>query len=339
MSRTEELRTQLGTTLTQNLGGDGVREAMPKLIRSSPDGSIPVATQVADPDEQRQRARGFWLIPTYRIEPDALQPRTEFEEEGLILLSKDIAKRGLLMPLRVRKGRGDMYTIIAGERRWRAAKIAQVKELPCQVIDQAMTEAAILEEQLIENIHREQLSEVEKAKGYQQLIVANGWSQSGLAQSLNLSDASVSRTLKLLDLAAPVREHVSAGRLSASTAYEIGRIGDSEKQTELAERAVAYGLSRDDVASEVQDQAGRRGHKSTRSGNRLMCRLPDGTSVTISRTAEALTIDHVIETLSQVSTKAKRLRSKNLPLEQLPALLKAAKDKSEEPPSADGTST
>jgi ParB family chromosome partitioning protein len=334
MSRTDEHIARIGTNLTRNLGGGGVRETL------AGDGAgISEAIPITGPDEQRQRARGFWLLPIDSIEPDPLQPRQDFEEESLEMLSKDIAKRGLLQPIRVRRNSDGGYRIIAGERRWRAAKNARLKELPCQVIDQDMTHAAILEEQLIENIHREQLSEVEKAKGYQLLIEANGWSQSGLAQALNLSDASVSRTLKLLALAEGVREHVMAGRISASTAYEIGRIEDQDQQNQLADEVVANGLSRDRVQGAVQELAGRRGHRTTKTGNRLMCRLPDGTGVTLSRSPQALTVDHVIEALSQVLNKARKLRSKNLPLEQLPALLKAAKDKSDEPPTSEGTTT
>ena len=332
MSRTEEHLSRIGGNLTRNLGGDGVREALPAREPGAPS-----AVLLTDPDEQRQRARGFWLIAVDKIEPDPLQPRQEFEEESLERFAKDIAKRGLLQPIRVRKGRAAMYTIIAGERRWRAAKIAKLKELPCQVIDQAMTEAAILEEQLIENIHREELSEVEKAKGYHLLIVKNGWNQSGLAQELNVSIASVSRSLALLGLADGVQDHVAAGRLSASTAYEIGRLQDPEHQNRLADDAVARGLTRDDVAAAVSEKAGRRGHKTTKTGNRLMCRLHGGTCVTLSNSTEALSVDHVIEVLSQVLNKAKRLRAKNLPLEQLPALLKAAaKDKNDEPAAAEG---
>lgn len=331
MSRTEEHLSRIGSTLSQNLGGGGVREALPVRNLPVPEGGIPVAIPVADPDEQRQRARGFWLLRVEDIEPDPLQPRADFDDDSLERLGQDIAKRGLLQPIRVRKGREGKYTIIAGERRWRSAKMAKVKELPCQVIEQTMSDAAVLEEQLIENIHREELSEVEKAQGYQHLIHKNGWTQGALAQELNLSMASVSRTLKLLELPGEVRQHVADGRLPASTAYEIARIQNPERQKQLAEQAVTSGLSRDDVAASVQAQAGRREHKSTRTGNRLMCRLPDGTSITLSHSTQALTADHVIEALALVLGKARKLRSKSLPIDQLPGLLKTAgKDKNDE---------
>jgi ParB family transcriptional regulator, chromosome partitioning protein len=331
MNRAEELRNQLGSTLLQNIGGDGVPEAIPARAPSLAEGKIPTAIPVADPDAQRQRARGFWLLPIDSLAPDPHQPRGEFDETTLELLSRDITKRGLLQPIRVRPTGNNKYQIIAGERRWRAAKMAgTVKELPCWVVEQEMTEAAILEEQLVENIHRAGLTDMETAQAYKHLITRNNWSQAALAQELNLSMASVSRSLALLDLPESVRQHVASGVLPASTAYEIGRIQSPEKQAQLAEKAVTQGLNRQDVTAEVQGETGRRAHAPTKSGNRLQCRLPDGTCVTLSRGSEALTLDQVIASLSLVLTKAKKLRSKNLPLADLPAMLRAAQEKNEE---------
>jgi ParB family transcriptional regulator, chromosome partitioning protein len=325
MSRTDEHLSRIGDQLAKNLGGEGVRQAI-----AAPEKTARTAIP----------ARNFWHIPIEDIGPDPLQPREEFDLESLELFAKDIAKRGLLQPIRVRKGPDGKHIIISGERRWRAAKLAgTIRELPCFVMDHAMTEAAILEDQLCENLHRAELSEIEKAKGFFQLIAKNGWTQAGLAQALNLSDASVSRILKLLELPDVIRQQVAEGKISASTAYEIGRIADPEQQKLLAERAVASGLSRADVTAAVQEQTGRRDHKPTRSGHRLTCRLADGTAITLSNSNQALTTDHIIEALSQVLSKAKKLRSKNLTIDQLPALLKSiAKDKAEETPPADSAS-
>jgi ParB family transcriptional regulator, chromosome partitioning protein len=309
MSNLHDHLKKVGGTITQNLGGEGIREA------------VLVATPADDSESRRQRARGFWLIPVDEIEPS--QPRLEFDEESLSLLAQDIAKRGLLQPIRVRKG-PQKYMILAGERRWRASKMApRVKEIPCQVVEQAMTEGDILEEQLVENIHREGLQEIEKAKAYRTLLARNNWTQAGLAQALSLSMASVSRTLKLLELDGQVQQYVADGKLPASAGYALSRVADPAEQRRLAEKAVAEGISRDDLAANVQDQAGRRRHKATRTGARLVCRLADGCSVTLAD-SEGLTPDRVIDALQRVLNQARKLKAKNLSIDQLPALLKSA---------------
>jgi ParB family chromosome partitioning protein len=187
-----------------------------------------------------------------RIERDPDQPREEFDPEALSRLAESL-KKGQVQPIRVRweEGRG-VYVLIAGERRWRAARQAGLKELQAVIHEGALTPDDLLGLQLVENALREDLKPVEQARAYRRLLDARGWTMTQLAAELNLHQTTVGRALSLLDLAEPVQDRVEQGKIAPSTAAEIGKLPRPEDQIAVAAAAEEQGLGRDEVAEVVK---------------------------------------------------------------------------------------
>lgn len=148
------------------------------------------------------------------IEPNRDQPRKQFDEEALSELSASIAQHGILQPLLVRPLPGGGYQLVAGERRWRAARMAGLEEVPAVIRELTDREAAELA--MIENLQREDLNPMEEAKGYQTLMETYGMTQEEAARAVNKSRPAVANALRLLQLPDEVAEMVAEGRLSAA---------------------------------------------------------------------------------------------------------------------------
>jgi ParB family chromosome partitioning protein len=193
------------------------------------------------------------VIPVAKIDRDPDQPRQEFDEEDLARLAESLRVRGQLQPIRVRwdEGRG-MYVILAGERRWRAARMAGLDKLSCVIHEGALAEDEKLAMQLVENALRTDLKPVEQARAYRRLMDAKGYSTRDLAAELHIAQTSVVRALALLDLPADVQVRVEEGKLAATVAAELTKIPDAELQAEVAQAVVAEGLTRTEVAELVQ---------------------------------------------------------------------------------------
>jgi ParB family chromosome partitioning protein len=216
------------------------------------------------------RAKDVCSIPIEKIDRDPSQPREEFDEESLSRLSESLKARGQLQPVRVRwdDSRG-VYTLIVGERRWRAARMAGLATLSCVVMEGSIEPGELLAIQLVENAVREDLRPIEQARAYQRLIEAKNWSARQLARELAIDHTGVARALALLELPSPVQERVEQGGLSPSTAYEIAKIDDPTTQTELAARVVAEGMTRSETAAAVKrasKPAGSKGRGGTAKG-------------------------------------------------------------------------
>ncbi|WP_439816652.1 ParB/RepB/Spo0J family partition protein [Zavarzinia sp. CC-PAN008] len=181
-------------------------------------------------------------VPIELVKPNPTQPRRRFDEAPLEDLVQSIRERGLLQPILVRpiraEGAGQMYEIVAGERRWRAAQRVPLHTVP--VIVKALTDAETLEAALIENVQRENLNPIEEAAGYQRLIEAFGHSQEVLAKLIGKSRAHIANTLRLMALPLPVRSMVEDGRLTAGHGRALLAVADPER---LAARIVAENLS------------------------------------------------------------------------------------------------
>ncbi len=176
-----------------------------------------------------------------RISPNARQPREVFDHEELDGLAVSLADVGVLQPLVVRPADNGSYELIAGERRWRAAKMAQLATVP--VVVRHTDDTDLLKEALVENIHRVQLNPLEEAAAYEQLLEEFGVTQEELATRLGRSRPSISNTLRLLHLPPPVQRRVAAGVLSAGHAKALLALDDVEQQTKVADRIVNEGLS------------------------------------------------------------------------------------------------
>lgn len=186
--------------------------------------------------EQKEETK----VPIDKINPNPNQPRTHFNETLLNELADSIRENGVLQPLLVRK-KGKGYEIIAGERRYQASKIAGLEELP--VIVKEVDDQKMLELALIENLQRSDLNPIEEAKGYSQLIKASGMTQEALSKAVSKSRSSITNSLRLLDLPAPVQQYLFDGRLTAGHARAILAVPYEEQRIKLADKVVAEGLS------------------------------------------------------------------------------------------------
>jgi ParB family chromosome partitioning protein len=183
------------------------------------------------------RPLGIQMVQTSGIHPHPGQPRRHFDEAALDELAQSIAARGVLQPILVRP-HGDGYQIIAGERRWRAAQRAELREVPAIV--RPFDDEQTLEVALIENIQRQDLNAIEEAEAYQRLIAEYGHSQEALGKLVNKSRSHVANLIRLLDLPDPVRQDVSAGILSMGHARALVT---ASNPTALAREVVDRGLS------------------------------------------------------------------------------------------------
>lgn len=180
------------------------------------------------------------MVPIERVHPNPNQPRTHFEEQALGELSESIQEHGVLQPLLVRKD-DDGYMIIAGERRYQAATLAGLTEIPVVVKDVDDTEMLTIA--LIENLQRADLNPIEEAKGYRQLIDASGMTQTALSKAVSKSRFAISNALRLLDLPEQVQKLIFEGKLTAGHARAILAVPYEDARVKLAEKVVAEGLS------------------------------------------------------------------------------------------------
>jgi ParB family chromosome partitioning protein len=254
MSKLDELRRTAGQNVKDSAGASRVDRAAGDLVSGAPERWRGV-----------ERSRDMALIPVAKIDRDPNQPRQEFDEEELARLAESLRIRGQLQPIRVRwdEGRG-MYMILAGERRWRAARMAGLDRLSCVIHQGDLTEDEKLAMQLVENALRTDLKPVEQAKAYRRLMAAKGYSTRDLAAELHIAQTSVVRALALLDLPADVQVRVEGGELAATVAAELTKLPDPTLQTEVAQAIVTEGLTRTEVTELVQAVKARRPAPSRR---------------------------------------------------------------------------
>ena len=180
-------------------------------------------------------------LPLRDIEPDKSQPRKAFDEESLAALAGSIAKHGLLQSIAVRPAPAGGWRIIAGERRWRAARMAGLTEVP--VVIREVSDEQAMELALIENLQREDLDPIEEAMGYQQLMERCNFTQEEAAKRLSRSRSAVANSLRLLNLPDEVIEMVRQGQLSTGHAKVILSLEGEELQTQAAKQVVKQGLN------------------------------------------------------------------------------------------------
>lgn len=189
--------------------------------------------------EKDERGGEPVMVRLSSLEPDEAQPRKKFSVEAIEELSESIKEHGVISPLIVRPSKGEGYTIVAGERRWRAARLAGLKELP--VIVRNYTDRQCAEIALVENLQREDLNPVEEAAGYKRLMEEYKLTQEEVASRVGKSRPAVANALRLMSLPADVLEMVGEGEISAGHARAIISLG--EKAGEAARRIVKEGMS------------------------------------------------------------------------------------------------
>ena len=191
-------------------------------------------------DEPLEKS-AYQLLPIYKVEPNKNQPRQDFDEEELQALADSIEVHGVIQPLTVRELPSGYYQIIAGERRWRAARIAGLSDIPAVIIE--ADDKKVMELALIENLQRQDLNPVEEAMGYQSLIQEYGLTQEEAAQRVGKSRPAVANALRLLSLNPEVLEMLRQGKLSAGHARAVLTLKTEKKQLEAAQKISALGLS------------------------------------------------------------------------------------------------
>ena len=196
---------------------------------------------LGDFSEETLEKSAYQLLPIYKVEPNPDQPRHDFDEEELQALADSISIHGVIQPLTVRELSSGYYQIIAGERRWRAARLANLSEVPVVVIEADDRKA--MELALIENLQRQDLNPVEEALGYQSLIEEYGLTQEDAAKRVGKSRPAVANSLRLLGLCPTVLEKLRAGELSAGHARAVLTLKTDKKQQEAAQKIIALALS------------------------------------------------------------------------------------------------
>ena len=196
---------------------------------------------LGDFTEETPEQSAYRLLPIYKVEPNPDQPRHDFDEEELEALSESIRVHGIIQPITVRETLSGYYQIIAGERRWRAARLAELTEGPVVVIEADDKKA--MELALIENLQRQDLNPVEEALGYQSLMEEYGLTQEEAANRVGKSRPAVANALRLLGLCPEVLELLRTGELSAGHARAILTLKSDKKQQEAAKKIIALGMS------------------------------------------------------------------------------------------------
>ena len=195
-------------------------------------------------------ARDFEYLPLQRIEPRKEQPRSVFEQDKIEELADSIREHGVLSPLMVRSIEGGFYQIIAGERRWRAARAAGLSDIPARIV--IADDKRALELAMVENLQREDLSPIEEARGYRALMEEFDMTQEDVAQRVSKSRPSVANSLRLLTLPAELIELVLRGELSAGSARALLAIKDEETMRAAARTVVNNGMSVREVEAFVR---------------------------------------------------------------------------------------
>ena len=180
-------------------------------------------------------------LPIHKVEPNPGQPRRDFDEEELQALAESIGIHGIIQPLTVRELPSGYFQIIAGERRWRAARIAGLTEVPAIVVE--ADDKKVMELALIENLQRQDLNPVEEALGYESLMADYGLTQEETASRVGKSRPAVANALRLLNLCPDVLERVRTGELSAGHARAILSVKTDKQQKDAAQKIIALGLS------------------------------------------------------------------------------------------------
>ena len=196
---------------------------------------------LGDFSEEPVEKSPYQKLPIHKIEPNRSQPRQDFDEAELEALAESIDIHGIIQPLTVRQLPSGYYQIIAGERRWRAARIAGLREVPVVIVEADDKKA--MELALIENLQRQDLNPVEEALGYDSLMKDYGLTQEETASRVGKSRPAVANALRLLNLCPEVLEKLRTGQLTAGHARAVLSLDTPKKQQEAAQKIIALGLS------------------------------------------------------------------------------------------------
>ncbi len=213
---------------------------------------IPEEEGAAEQNKSEKYSVEANMISINLIKPNEGQPRKTFDEEKILQLSESIKEHGIIQPILLKK-EGENYSIIAGERRWRAAKAAGLKEVPVIVMD--IDEKAVLEVSLIENIQRQDLNPIEEAWAFRKLIDDFSFTQEELGKRIGKSRTALANTMRLLNLDPRVQEYLIDGVISEGHGRAILAIEDKDMQNKLAQKVIDDGLTVRETEKLISDIA------------------------------------------------------------------------------------
>lgn len=255
MAKKDTLLSKLGGGLADSIG---IREG------ESTTPSYQDQASSKAPRTNYVRSRDTGEIDLDEVMPDPEQPRKDFDEAELERLAASIKDHGLLQPIRVRWSEDyGKWLIVAGERRWRAHKIAELGRIKCTFDDSDADETTIRSQQIIENCLREDLTGMELARSLKNLMEHNKWSAVKVAAELNMSKGKVSKALSLLKLPEDIQEKVEQGSISAATGYQLSKVKDKEEQSKLAAEAATGAVTCEDAAKQTKTQTRSNSRKTT----------------------------------------------------------------------------
>ena len=203
-------------------------------------------------EEEAKENSGVTTLRISQVEPRKDQPRKTFDSESLAQLADSVAMHGVIQPILVRESGSGFYEIIAGERRWRASKLAGLKEIPAIVVD--ADELKVAQMSIIENIQRENLNAFDEARAYDTLMDRYGLTQEEVAEKMGKSRSAIANTLRLLDLTDAVAEMVQKGELSAGHARALLGLKDRSRMEALAQKIILRGASVREAESLVKTE-------------------------------------------------------------------------------------
>ena len=227
--------------------GKGLDSLIPTNVMMESEVKHATVSTASSPEEEKD---GTLMVKLSKVEPNREQPRENFDEDSLQELAESLKQFGMLQPILV-QNRGDYYEIIAGERRWRAAKIAGLKEVP--VIVRELTDQEIVEISLIENIQREDLNPIEEAQAYKRLLTEFHLKQDEVAERVSKSRTAVTNSMRLLKLCDEVQKMVVDDMISTGHARALISIEDPEEQYLIAQKIFDEKLSVREVEKLVKD--------------------------------------------------------------------------------------
>ncbi len=227
--------------------GKGLDSLIPTNVMMESEVKHATVSTASSPEEGKD---GTLMVKLSKVEPNREQPRKNFDEDSLQELAESLKQFGMLQPILV-QNRGDYYEIIAGERRWRAAKIAGLKEVP--VIVRELTDQEIVEISLIENIQREDLNPIEEAQAYKRLLTEFHLKQDEVAERVSKSRTAVTNSMRLLKLCDEVQKMVVDDMISTGHARALISIEDPEEQYLIAQKIFDEKLSVREVEKLVKD--------------------------------------------------------------------------------------
>ena len=297
MSKASKLRAKFGEQIREAVGGGG--EATPTVV-DHPSRNIKF--------EGVRRATGVHKIDLTKLVADK-QHREDFDRENLEQLASSLNANGLIQPIVVRWDQlRKKYVIIAGERRFRAAKISGWKEIKCDVKPDDISEGEIADLQLTENLTRKDLNPIEKAKAFSDVIEKNGYTVRELSKKVGLNETTVTRHLRLLSLPVDIQGEVANFKISFSIAREAARIEGEGRQREFIQQMIAGKYSADDAQ---RIASGRPRRKRQRKRSNTIALVTDYGKVTVNLDSSSNPTYHHIEEMLEQALEEVRVRSKN----------------------------